>query len=294
MRTVTLILLLASCCTAQDATIAQLELLLPAIGAKEFEARQQAQEKWERIVYPLGSPGNAERKAVASAMAEWLEQPGVRVPAKVFMLRQLERIGGTEVVATLANLLADRKKSGIRESARRALAANPSTRAGAALREQYAKAESTAEKRALLNAIGYRAEDASAEFLTRIARTEKGPTLVAANAALSKLEFGNGTGGALRRGTDKDAILRRADRLVAEGKPKQALALYRSLAKNQVGKPAGAAAYRGLLETAPEAEVVDLIRDAFVGEDIHRRQVAMSRIRTLSTEAAKQLAKRRR
>ena len=290
MRSLLLILLFSSCCLAQESTVARLEALLPEIGVKGIDERQQAQEQWERIVYPLGHPENTERATVSLAMAEWAKRSRIRTPARIFILRQLERIGGDEVVDSLASLLSDQKQTGISETARRALAANPSPRAGKALIARFGSAEKMPEKRALLNAIGYRAEPASAEFLVTIARTEKGPILVAANAALSKLEFGNGSGGALRRGQDKDAILRRADRLFREGRKRQALAIYRSMAKKLTGKPAGAAAFRGVLESAEEAEVVELVVSALDGDDVHRRQIAMARTRSLSPPATRELA----
>lgn len=279
-------LMIGSSCFAQEATISQLNALLPEIGAKSIEDRAAAQQQWEQLCYPLGEPQNPQRKAVCIAITEMLDRPRVRYSAKSFMVKQLERIGRDEVVPILTQLLSD-EKDGLREAARRALANNPAPSAGKALIARYRKAKNATEKRAILNAIGYRAESTSAQFLTSVARNSTGPVLVAANAALSRVARNPGV---LRKGQDKDAILRRADQLAASGKTAEAITIYRSLLENLSDNAFGNAAFIGLLNHVDEAEAIELINQAMSGDDRLRQQTAMARIRSLSPTGLLQIS----
>ena len=68
------------------------EALLPGMG------QEQAQQKWQEICWNAGAPGHeAERSQACKLMAEKLG-PGTPAPTRVWLLKQLERIGRGECV----------------------------------------------------------------------------------------------------------------------------------------------------------------------------------------------------
>ena len=100
-----------------------LDALMLDMGAEDPGNRGGPSSTIERIAFYASRPGfEAERAACSKAIAARLG-PSVAPPARVWLLRQLERIGRAEAVPQVAPLLAD-KDPLVRESARRALQKN--------------------------------------------------------------------------------------------------------------------------------------------------------------------------
>ncbi len=95
---------------------------LPGMGAeKNFE---QPQQKWQELCTQAGAPGHeAQRKAVCALMAEKLG-PQTPARARIWLLKQLERIGHGECVEAMAPIVTDGDPL-VRDAAIRALANNP-------------------------------------------------------------------------------------------------------------------------------------------------------------------------
>ena len=261
---------------------------MPDVGVRPIEQRSAAQQKWEKLTHEIGRPGNESREAACIAMAEMLDDAD-RPAAKIFILQQLQRVGRGEVVEAIAKHLSHEKNS-IRDAARRALANNPDPLATQPLMDRFEAATSVQEQRALLNAIGFRANPNSAEFLKQVINQTNGPLRPAATAALSSLAAVSGNVGVLRKGPDRDALLRAADQLLAAGKKREAFGVYQSVARNR-DNMFGAAGYRGMLDSASGAELVDAVVAGLSHETKVRRQIATAKARTLGPDLLPQVAK---
>ena len=160
--------------------------LLPGMGAeRNFE---QPQQKWQEICWNAGAPGHeADRALACKLMAEKLG-PTTPARARMWLLKQLERIGAIESVDAIAPLVADPDRL-VRDAAIRALANNPAPAAGDKLREAFQATEDDGLRIALINALGFRAEPASVDVLAKgHYNNAKDPALVAAVArALGKI-----------------------------------------------------------------------------------------------------------
>ncbi|WP_165232531.1 HEAT repeat domain-containing protein [Aquisphaera insulae] len=159
--------------------------------AKAFESllpgmeNEQSQQAWQRACWTAGAPGReGERAEACRLMAAKLPVEG-RAPVRVWLLKQLERIGREESVDAIAACLADPDKL-VRDAAVRAIANNPAPAAGDKLRAAMAEATGPA-KLALIDALGFRAEPASIQALARELKTSRGPQARAAAHALGRI-----------------------------------------------------------------------------------------------------------
>ena len=98
--------------------------------------QEQSQQKWQEICWNAGAPGHeAERSQACKLMAEKLG-PGTPTPTRVWLLKQLERIGRGECVEEVAAVVSDSDRL-VRDAAIRALANNPDPAAGDKLRDAF-------------------------------------------------------------------------------------------------------------------------------------------------------------
>ncbi len=124
------------------------EELLPGM------AQEQAQQKWQEICWNAGAPGNEARRSQAcKLMAEKLS-PGTPAPTRIWLLKQLERIGRGECVEEVAAVVTDSDRL-VRDAAIRALANNPDLRGRRKLRQALSAVEEPASRVALINAISF-------------------------------------------------------------------------------------------------------------------------------------------
>jgi HEAT repeat protein len=121
--------------TAAPSPAEAIAALVPALAGTDAGRVEQAERDLERIALSAGRPGaEAERKAVAQAIIANLG-PGVPSGARVWLISALQTIGKGEAIAPLQAILASDADPLLRESARRALEANPHVNAKRALRE---------------------------------------------------------------------------------------------------------------------------------------------------------------
>lgn len=120
-----------------------LDSLMPGLSAENEVDRQQAEQTLEDMSVRAGRPGaERNRSALCTAMSDRISPqfgPDVQPrpietarPARMWMLRQLARIGRSESVGALSRALAD-PDAKVRDAARRALQRNPDRRAGETL-----------------------------------------------------------------------------------------------------------------------------------------------------------------
>ena len=93
MMTLSALALLAPAARADEPDLKTMfDQLLPGMG------QEQAQQKWQEVCWKAAAPGHeAERSQACKLMAEKLG-PDTPTPARVWLLKQLERIGRDECV----------------------------------------------------------------------------------------------------------------------------------------------------------------------------------------------------
>ena len=241
---------------AQDTNLKQtLDELLPGMGAEQgFENPQQ---RWQEICFRAGAPGTRTDcgSEVCTLMAAKVASPSEATPrARVWLLKQLERIGHEECVEAIAPAAADKDRL-VRDAAIRALASNPAPAAGEKLEEALKAEGDPRHKVALINALGYRGETSATELLGRELQSENDEVAAAAARALGKLA----TPGAIEalkaalkstRGPVRlqvgDALAKCGERLLARGDTAGARAIAELL--YQPDQPARLAGLEGLLQ----------------------------------------------
>jgi HEAT repeat protein len=194
----------------------------------------------------------AARKGLETRLAGVLAGDGSRA-AKDFVCRKLSLIGTAESVPALAGLLPDAKLS---HMARYALERMPSPEAVTAMRDSLPKVKGRV-KVGVINSLGVRRDAKSLSALVALLKDSDKETVAAAAAALGSI--GNAEAakalGALQAKAPKglklavaDAQLTCAERLLADGKKAQAMAIYNALRKAEdQPKHVQLAANRGLL-----------------------------------------------
>ena len=257
-----------------------IDALLPGIGHAEELEREQPQRAFEKICLEAGRPGaETRRAALCRAIVARLGAETAQ-PARVWMLRQVERIGRAEVVGALNGLLEDEDER-VRELARRSLQHNPTTQAAQVLRDALAKAQAAPRRAALIHALGARRDAESLTLVIKLSDDADAAVALAAVAALGDI----GGDAALRRleglwrsnrselrEPAADACLRCADRLMLGGARERAGKVYEDLYN---AGPAGSlkiAALRGLAAARGEA-TLPLLMGLVGGQDASLRAI---------------------
>jgi len=272
--------------------------LLPGMGAKRgFEVPQQ---QWQELCFKAGAPGNEARRAeVCRLMAEKLV-PGTPLGARIWLLKQLERIGREECVEAVAKTLDDQDPL-VRDAAVAALANNPAPTATAIL---GAKLRSTADNKlkvALAGALQFRADwTATCQALGGQLLSDSDPAVAAAVARA----FGrvNSPQVVLRVLADarlkaqgevrfriSDACLQCADRTLKQGMVREAAAIYKELNTPQEPRSIRMAALKGMLNTAGD-RAATMILDALAGDDADARSVAVGHVAAMKGQDVESLA----
>lgn len=267
--------------------------LLPGMSAENLLEREGPQAAFEQICFRAGRPGaENDRAALCKTICERLG-PQTAKPARVWMLRQMERVSGAESVPTLTTLLKD-EDAVVRDLSRRALQNNPSADAAAALRTALEQADAPEWRVALINALGARGDAASVPLLA--AQTPSANEVVAVAAAVALGDIGGpdalaalkhlrGSGPPALRNAVADAYVRCADRLLARGQREQAVALFQELYdSSDESKAARIAALRGL-GLARGADAVPLLMNVILGDDVPLRRVAAAVLNEISGES---------
>jgi len=195
-------------------------------------------------------------KSIESRLAERLTSKPSPA-AQDYICRQLSLVGTAASVPALADLLPDEKLS---HMARYALERIPDDAAVAALRAALPKVDGNL-KVGVIHSLGVRRDAASTDALSGLL-TDKNETIVAASAgALGNIgtseaartlgEFQAKASESLKLAA-ADAYLACAERLLADGKKLEAMAIYRSLAGSDQPQHIRLAATRGLLAVAQQ------------------------------------------
>jgi len=174
---------------------------------------------------------------------------------KQYVCRELSIIGTEQCVSVLAGMLADEETS---DMARYALERIPGAAVDDALRGSLRKARGNA-KIGIVNSLGQRGDKKAVRPLTRLVTGKNEALATAAAAALGRIASPQAAK-ALAAAKDKtegkvqlvvlDAYLKCADKMVADGKKTDALAIYKALGAASMPKPIRTAAVTGMINAA--------------------------------------------
>ena len=196
----------------------------------------------------------AARKELETRLAAVLKTGASRA-AKDFVCRTLKMIGTAESVPALAALLPDKDLS---HMARYALERIPAPEAAQAMRDAVPKL-SGALKVGVIGSLGVRRDAASVPALAAALGDADKAVACAAACALGDIgspEAAKALGGFAKKAPEgvklavADARLACAERLLADGKKAEAMAIYKSLSGEDQPKHVRLAATRGLLSAA--------------------------------------------
>ncbi len=293
---------------AEEQSFGQLlDQLLPGMGAEKIPDRQSPQQTFQNACYQVSRPGQeAQRAAACKLIAERLG-PETAKPARVWLLKQLEFIGRGECVDAVARLLGD-KDPEIRDCARRALQNNPAPEANARLLAALEGAQGLNWRVALINSLGCRRDLKSVGRLALLL-TEKDPAIVAATVnALGKIGASEAIksafmGPGLRKTEPAarveainahleklppalccriaDAYFRCIDRLIKEGKTRQAADIFSQFDAYKLPRPARLAALQGMLR-ADSGRAAPIIIAMLGSQDKDSREIAAGFITSVS------------
>ena len=164
-----------------------LSALVGQLDSNQTQERTEARNQIQQLLTEAAAPGSAATRATLEQETLRLLGSGVSHPAQVWLIRMLEWTGGDASVPTLAAYLADKDEE-LRDCARRALTANPSDAATAALVRAQAGARPE-ECRAYIDSFAYRADPRAAKLVARFLRAKDAATV--AQAANALLLFGD-------------------------------------------------------------------------------------------------------
>jgi len=189
-------------------------------------------------------------KALLGVLASGAKQAG-----KQYVCRELSIIGTEQSVEVLGGMLADQETS---DMARYALERIGGTAVNDALRGALRKARGKA-KIGIVNSLGRRGDTKAVRPLSRMLAGRDEALAAAAAAALGRIA-NPAAAKALAAAKDKtegkvqmtvlDAYLKCADKMVADGKKADAIAIYKSLSTSAMPKPIRTAAMTGMLNAA--------------------------------------------
>jgi HEAT repeat protein len=280
------LLLLGTGTPAADDFGAQVDALLTDLGSKDAAVVAKAQQTLFQLTANASRPGaDAESDSASKALCERLPKTGPE--ARVWLLSELRRIGRAECVPALAAQLAD-ADAHVREAARAALQANPSTEATQALLKALQSAEKKDAQVAFINALGRRVADtATVEALIGKLATDDDVRLAAAAAlaqigdprAVEPLTKAQATASPQTQGELTDTLLLLADRLCAKKSEVVALAVYRKLLGDGKGH-VKCAALIGLARAGSTAELPSVLQ-AMGDADFRMRGSAVEASRLL-------------
>lgn len=265
--------------------------LLPGLGAQDWEERNGPQKAWQDICLQAGKPGNeTARKAVCSLMLAHLGE-ATPLETRVFLLRQLERVGGGESLRGLKGLVRDEQER-VRDGAIRALANNPRPRAARILAKALDAESEPLRKISLVNGLAF--HSAAKNHVNSLAPLLQAETAALASAAAMALGRIGGPDSTLllqaalpsasptMKPALQDAYLKCADRLLSSGQMEAAGKIYDQLAED-AHATVRLAVFQGQLNARGDAAGPFVLK-VLAGEDPLMRQVAAQHVAQLPAD----------
>ncbi len=268
-----------------DELAKKIDALLTGISQPDEAERYEPRMGLNALTSAASAPGSSTRDAYVKLLLERLKNPETAMAAKAWIIRQLEDVGAAESVPALKALFGSPFHH-LRELSRRALEQNPSSEAGAALRELSENEHDRNVRRALVHSIGERADGEAVAWLRSQLESKDRPLQRAVIEALGKVANDaalDALDNAYEEGPDRelaaDALLESARRLTPDHSDRAVAVLKRLYGYDQPAR-LQAAAFRGLLQARP-GEADDLILLALQSKVPAVRQVAINACRGL-------------
>jgi HEAT repeat protein len=272
-----------------------LDNLMPNLSNEDPGKRSGPQSDLEKIAFRAGRPGaDADRLACAKVIAAKLGAAGGSL-GRIWLLKQLERIGRAESVPAIVAMLDDQDAQ-VRDSARRALQKNPAPEANTALQQALAAATAPAWQAAIINALANRNDPANLTLLIKGAASADDGVRIGAVIGLAKLgdksavapiAAARSLGSPVAQRMATDCYLRLAETMAAKGDKASALKIYQAMLTSEghlkcagiigIGRAGTSANLPALLDAAadPDAKVrgacveaLSLLEGATVGSAI--------------------------
>jgi HEAT repeat protein len=265
-----------------------LDYLIPLISQDDVGARYKPQILLQDMASHASRPdAESDRAALAKVLVKRLEED-TPLPARVWIVRQLERMGAAESVSTLAKLLGS-DDAELRDVARRALEKNPADTASNALRKALKDAEGNAWRIGLINALGERKDEAAVDMLTDILSTDEDIVVATAaahslgsigddNAVKSLINARAAKSGLLQKAIT-DAMMDRAVHALDQGDQVLARRIYGSLYEPNEATSTRATALRGLALVG--GDMTTLLTEAITADAPELQQAAVQAARAL-------------
>jgi len=239
--------------SGKGSDMAELRELLTTVKAYDWGQSRAALTELSEIIKKAHGD-KAELAKIEKALLGVLESDAKQA-GKQYVCRELSIIGTEQSISVLAGMLADEKTS---DMARYALERIPGTAVDDALRRSLRKARGNA-KIGIVNSLGQRGDKKAVRPLTRMVTGKNEALATAAAAALGRIASPQAAK-ALAQAKDKttgkvqlvvlDAYLKCADKMVADGKKAEALAIYKALGAASMPKPIRTAAVTGMINAA--------------------------------------------
>lgn len=227
---------------------AAVDELIPKLADAKVENRYEAQMALQEIASNASKPGNeAAREALGTILAAKAADASVPQPARVWIVRQLEYMGGAEAVRALTKVMNGRDAE-LRECARRALEKNPAPAATTSLRNALKTATDTTWKIGLMNSLGQRADGRSAKLIARgLGDANTAPAAALALGAIADSTAVRALWAAFGNMPEAgEALINAANHLLAKGETDAAKAVYQRLSEQAESKSLRTAAQFGL------------------------------------------------
>lgn len=262
----------------------QLQELLPGMGAENIPDRRDSQQKFQEVCFQLGAPGREADRAEACEVIAQALGTDLATPARIWLLKQLEYLGRAESVDAVAASLDDADPH-VRDAARRALQNNPAPEANAKLLAKL-PASSGTWRVGLINSLGARGDHASVGALVKLLGDEDQAAVAPAANALGKIggpEATEALAAALPGASGEliasiaDALLRCADKLLAQRNTDQAGDIYKQLYNPQMPRPIRLAALQGMLNAAG-SNATRMILELLAGDDKDEQAIAAGQV----------------
>jgi HEAT repeat protein len=273
--------------------------LVADFGSADMGVRANAQTTWQNVCFELSRIEYETTRVKACEQMCASLATDQSLDATLFILRQLERIGGAESVATLQPL-AGSENAIVADAARRALQNNTSDSALDALVQLTNAAVNEESKIAFIHSLGYRAEQKSETVLAALLENGSPAVQVSASQALSRLDSESATEtilAAWRKASvplvDQlaESLIVIANRLANTGKPIEAVAILRDVYDRSENPAVRAAALKGQLSNN-RSQIVELIVKALNGDSVLEQQVAIGQVCDMTPEDTSALVNR--
>ncbi len=270
--------LLAACClvhTACASLESDVDAILPQLASEKIAERYDAWIKLQNLAANSSKPGaDAQREALANILADKASDEDIDPAARMWVIRQLENIGGEESVNALASVL-ESSNAELRECARRALEKNPAARASTSLRSALKGGGDAAWEIGLMNSLGQRRDTKSVAAIAQ--RLSKPETAETAARALGRIASSEAVAALWQNTSAKGAfegLILAAQEQARAKDSAGAKTIYEKLYASAKG-PIRAAALSGLAQIdfkATESQITEAIK----GSDPKLRHVALS------------------